>query len=231
MSEFSGISDEEIENLVTLYSREYHNIQTFMMGNVGQWLGTHPDLDAHIHSFKSRMKDKAHLRDKIRRKSADGKKISPENFFQTFTDLGGVRILHLFQSDFSKIHSVITQRIEEKEWHLHENPIANTWDPEAEKFFRRLGLEVKIRDTFYTSVHYVIKPRQDSDKVFCEIQVRTLFEEIWGEVDHMINYPHSTENIALREQLMVLSKITGAGIRLLESIDRVRQTTKNNPEI
>jgi ppGpp synthetase/RelA/SpoT-type nucleotidyltranferase len=225
MSELPEISNEEIENLIALYEQEYHNIETFMSGT-GNWLGNHPDLRAHIHSFKSRVKDKDHLREKIRRKASDGKIISRENFFQTITDLGGVRILHLFQSDFKKIHSVITERVREEEWHLHENPVANTWDPEAEKFFESLGLEVRIRDTFYTSVHYVIKPQRKSDKVFCEIQVRTLFEEIWGEVDHMINYPHSTDNVALKEQLMVLSKITGAGIRLLESIDRVRPTAK-----
>jgi ppGpp synthetase/RelA/SpoT-type nucleotidyltranferase len=55
----------------------------------------------------------------------------------------------------------------------------------------------------------------------CEIQVRTLFEEIWGEVDHQINYPFPSKSIACREQIKVLSKIVGAGSRLLDSLQRV----------
>ena len=46
-----------------------------------------------------------------------------------------------------------------------------------------------------------------TDSICCEIQVRTLFEEIWGEIDHTINYPHSTESIACKEQLKVLTKL------------------------
>jgi len=50
------------------------------------------------------------------------------------------------------------------------------------------------------------------------VQVRTLFEEIWGEVDHALNYPTPTETISCREQLKVLAKLVGAGSRLVDSI-------------
>lgn len=80
-------------------------------------------------------------------------------------------------------------------------------------------MEVIQRDTSYTSVHYLLKPRPDSH-VCCELQVRTLFEEIWGEIVHRINYPTPTDNVACREQLMVLSKIVGVGSRLVDSIQR-----------
>lgn len=82
-----------------------------------------------------------------------------------------------------------------------------------------MGLEVHVKDSFYTSVHYLVRPRPDSPHC-CEIQVRTLFEEIWGEVDHTLNYPTPTDNIACREQLRVLTKVVGAGSRLVDSIFR-----------
>jgi GTP pyrophosphokinase len=78
------------------------------------------------------------------------------------------------------------------------------------------------KPTAYTSVHYLVSPRPDSS-ICCEVQVRTLFEEIWGEVDHRINYPKPSESIACREQIQVLSKIVGAGSRLLDSLQRVHQ--------
>ena len=73
-------------------------------------------------------------------------------------------------------------------------------------FFESLGLDVKLKESYYTSIHYLIKPKASSD-VCCEIQVRTLFEEIWGEIDHTLNYPVPTKSKACREQLRVLSKL------------------------
>lgn len=63
-----------------------------------------------------------------------------------------------------------------------------------------------------------MKPCNDRSFVCCEIQVRTLFEEIWGEIDHSINYPHPTQSVACKEQLRVLAKFISTGTRLADSI-------------
>lgn len=60
-------------------------------------------------------------------------------------------------------------------------------------------------------------PKENSP-IKCEIQVRTLYEEIWGEIDHYINYPYPTDSIACKEQLRVLSKLSVTGKRLADSI-------------
>lgn len=133
------------------------------------------------------------------------------------TDLAGVRILHLYQDQFIQIHRLIAKQIAEKEWYLHETPVAYSWDPESISFFKELGLDVQYKESFYTSIHYVVKPKFDSN-ICCEIQVRTLFEEIWGEIDHTINYPSATQNKACKEQLRVLSKLVSTGTRLADSI-------------
>lgn len=193
------------------------------MKNVHEYFLSHPsvriDGKSVIHSMKRRIKDPSHIRDKIDRKSTPERVISPDNIFQQITDLAGVRILLLFQDDFTTIDHSIRQKVESGDWVLAERPKAFTWDPEASNFFERFDVDVKTRDTSYTSVHYLIKPRRDA-AVFCELQVRTLFEEIWGEIDHKINYPNPTDNISCREQLKVLSKIVGAGSRLVDSIQR-----------
>jgi len=62
--------------------------------------------------------------------------------------------------------------------------------------------------------HDSLLPCADS-LLSCEIQVRTLFEEIWGEIDHHLNYPVPTTNAGCREQLRVLAKVVGAGSSLL----------------
>ncbi len=207
------------------YNEMKHDLKIFMDG-VLHYLGDHPELRASgreiVHSYKCRLKDPEHLRAKLARKRAEGKPISYGNLFDRVTDLAGVRIIHLFQEQFEQIDGVIRRKIKAGDWVLGERATAYTWDPETAVFFRNFNLEVVQKPTSYTSVHYLIRPRSDSP-LCCEVQVRTLFEEIWGEVDHQINYPIPTTNLACREQIQVLSKIVGAGSRLLDSLHRVHQ--------
>lgn len=219
------LSEEILEEMLIRYDRAKHDLGIFMDGVV-RYIGDHPTLlDGErriVHSYKSRLKDRSHLRTKILRKLQYGREINAENLFQEVTDLAGVRILHLYQEDFARIDEVIRKKVKEDgDWVFNERPRAYTWDPEAAEYFSGFDLEVSEKETSYTSVHYLVRPRTDSPHC-CEIQVRTLFEEIWGEVDHQINYPVPTDNIALREQIKVLSKIVGAGSRLLDSLKRVQ---------
>lgn len=215
---------DEVEQLLQAYDRRRHDLETFMEGVV-KFIGRHPDLNVYgrpaVHSFKSRLKDRDHLREKVYRKWQDGP-ITPDNLFQRITDLAGVRMLHLFQGEFRDIDRVIRAKIAEGDWILGERAKAYTWDPDSVLFFREFDLDVSQTPKSYTSVHYLLRPRADSP-LCCELQVRTLFEEIWGEVDHRINYPTPTENVACREQIAVLSKLIGAGSRLLDAVDRVHQ--------
>ena len=55
-------------------------------------------------------------------------------------------------------------------------------------------------------------------KIKCEIQVRTLYEEVWGEIDHSLNYPYKCDSLSCKEQLKVLAQLTAAGTRLANSI-------------
>ena len=170
-----------------------------------------------IHSLKVRLKDWSHLEGKIQRIQVEGVEISKSNVFDKITDLAGIRVIHLHQGQFTPIHACITKQIENHDWVLFEPPKAYTWDPESRAFFEGHGLAVEVKESFYTSIHYVVKPRSDSI-ASCEIQVRTLFEEIWGEIDHVLNYPTPTTNASCREQIRVLARLVGAGSRLADSI-------------
>lgn len=174
-----------------------------------------------VHSVKSRLKDIEHLRDKIRRKWDEGP-ITDANIFERITDLAGVRVLHLYPRQFGLIHEKIVEHVEQKYWCLVEAPVAYSWDIEAKAYFEGLGITTRTRDTYYTSIHYIVKP-QESVPITCEIQVRTLFEEIWGEVDHYFNYPSPTRSIACKEQLRVLAKLASTGSRLADSVFVVAQ--------
>lgn len=210
------------QDAVQHYVKNQHIFERFR-NVVVDYFKLEPSLNLYgspiIYTIKSRLKDPEHLLEKISRKEERGTVITQDNIFEKITDLAGVRILHLYQDQVPKIHAHVMRNIDSREWYFHEQPIVYSWDPEATEFFKRLGLRTEIRDTYYTSIHYVVKPREDSN-IHCEIQVRTLFEEIWGEIDHSINYPHPTSSRACKEQLRVLSKLVSTGTRLVDSIYR-----------
>jgi putative GTP pyrophosphokinase len=220
---------QSVDLALAAYEARRHELSIFMKGIEG-WFASHPRLTGTstptVHSVKSRLKDSGHLKDKIVRKQADGDPITAENLFARVTDLAGVRVLHLYQEQSRAIHAAILDKVEnERDWVFNEPPRAYTWDPEAQGFFAGMGLEVQVKDSLYTSVHYLVRPRADSPHC-CEIQVRTLFEEIWGEVDHTLNYPNPTDIVACREQLRVLTKVVGAGSRLVDSIFRTAASAR-----
>ncbi len=173
-----------------------------------------------VHSIKCRLKNEEHLREKILRKHTETNPITLDNIYDRITDLAGVRVLHLYQDQFPLIHKNIIKQIENHDWVLVEDPIAYSWDPETRSFFSELGIRTDIKDSYYTSIHYLVRPNNDNKQIKCEIQVRTLFEEIWGEIDHKINYPEKCSVQSCREQIKVLSKLVSTGTRLADSIFR-----------
>jgi len=217
------MSQEQTTSAVSAFEEKKHDFKIFMDG-VSEWFLTHPNLSQGdlpaVHSVKSRLKSSSSLKRTIPEKVGGGPPICRDNIFERITDLAGVRVLHLYQDQFRLIHKEIIEKVEvERDWHLHESPKAYTWDPESRQFFEGLNIRVEIKESFYTSVHYVIRPREDSP-ICCEIQVRTLFEEVWGEVEHALNYPVKSSVLSCREQLLVLAKLVGAGTRLVDSIFR-----------
>lgn len=212
---------QKYQKIIELYRSRKESIEYFMEGVIHEFEIPDLKINSHsvIHSIKWRLKDENHLVDKLARKEREGRKITTTNLFQQITDFAGIRILHLYQDQFPKIHETIMNKVKQGDWILVENPIAYTWDPESTQFYKDLGIDTKVKDSFYTSIHYVVKPNNSSD-ICCEIQVRTLFEEIWGEIDHIVNYPHKTDCVACNEELRVLSKLVSTGTRLADSIFR-----------
>jgi ppGpp synthetase/RelA/SpoT-type nucleotidyltranferase len=116
-----------------------------------------------------------------------------------------------------QIHQILPTLLVEYGYTILET-FARTWDDESRSFFKSIDIECQNSgENMYTSVHYVIDLRAPSPRRG-EIQVRTLSEELWGEVDHSINYPRRTPSLACREQLRVLARATSTCTRLVDSI-------------
>ncbi len=185
-----------------------------------------------VHSSKYRTKDPEHLLAKLNRKEreriegADREKITEGNLLSEVHDLAGVRLLHLHTSQMAEIHPAIKAVAKRENYELAEEPVVFIWDTESEEFFRRVGITARTRPEMYTSVHYVLAP-PNRPEMRIELQVRTLMEEVWGEVSHTIDYPEPTTSLACNEQLKVLARIASGCTRLVDSIFRSDAEHKN----
>jgi putative GTP pyrophosphokinase len=165
-----------------------------------------------VHSVRWRVKDTDHLLEKIIRKRAEAqekyKNIGVENYYEIVTDLIGIRALHLFKDDCFEINRRIASI-----WSPVEKPIAyiRKGDPEdlVEKY-KSHDLEVKTHRAGYRSVHHVISSQPINRKVYAEIQVRTIFEEGWSEIDHKIRYPNFSNNELVNYFLTIFNRMAGS---------------------
>lgn len=186
-----------------------------------------------IHSTKNRIKDPGHLRDKLIRNAIDMKKkgilfdINKDNLFSKVNDLAGFRILHLHTRQIEQIDIELKKIFREQQWIIIEGPTAKTWDDESRSYFKEIGIETSSHPNMYTSVHYIIQPNS-SASITCEIQVRTLMEEVWGEVDHSINYPLKNDSNSCRDQIKVLARMTSSCSRLVDSIFSTHKEYESN---
>ncbi|HHX8679534.1 TPA: RelA/SpoT domain-containing protein [Vibrio alginolyticus] len=161
-----------------------------------------------VHSVRWRVKDTAHLLAKIVRKRAEGEQkyadIDATNYDVKITDLVGVRVLHLFKEDWAAIQQFI-----DDSWHKEEGPIAYHRQGDKLEQYEILGCETKEHDAGYRSIHSIITNRLQKREIKIEIQVRTVFEEGWSEIDHQVRYPNFSDNEIVAYFLNIFNGLSG----------------------
>lgn len=172
-----------------------------------------------VHSLKMRIKDPEHLIDKLIRKKLKEpeREITIENYETEVTDLVGVRALHLFKEDWLHIHAAIMSI-----WENKENPVASIRKGDQEELFKEHGLLVREHPAGYRSVHYTIKFQPTKKIHVVEIQVRTIFEEGWSEIDHGLRYPYEVDNAILCDYLGILNVFAGGADQMGSFIRRLK---------
>lgn len=218
-----GKKDEVlIDALVRVYQDNEHLVRQFLE-QIRFAIIESEELKPLIHSIRGRLKDHDHLRHKLRRRILKAKKdnqdlgIDKGSLLVKINDLAGLRILHLHTRQIADIDKHLRGILQEQQFKLIEGPFARTWDDESKAYFEACGIRTQPSASLYTSVHYVIESASRT-KITCELQVRTLMEEVWGEVDHLVNYPDAIEDVPCTEQLKVLARATSTASRLVDSI-------------
>ena len=161
---------------------------------------------AYVHSLGYRVKDDTHLIEKIIRKNPkylkQGKAISCNNYAECITDLMGIRILLLFKEDWLGIHDYLMENYADD---LAEEPFAYIRKGDNTNLYE--GKVRIVEEKPYRSVHYLIKDRNTG--LCIEVQVRTLFEEAWSEIDHRLRYPYNLSNEMIGSYLEIMNRAAG----------------------
>jgi ppGpp synthetase/RelA/SpoT-type nucleotidyltranferase len=178
-----------------------------------------------IHSVKSRVKDPEHLIVKVIRKTPDRKikygedfQFNIDNYKEEVTDLIGVRAIHIFKEDWEDIHNFITNT-----WRVIEIT-ANVRDGDDIQRFAELDIQIQSRKSGYRSVHYLIEFFPTNQRVIAEIQVRTIFEEGYGEIDHQLRYSHDQIPEVLALNLLLLNRIAGSSDEMASFINLLNRS-------
>lgn len=201
----------------------------------------------YVHSIRTRVKRAEHLIAKIARKEGKyfenevtvtkglkEKSLTPDNYPAIITDLIGVRVLHLFKDNWLEIDEQLSKMYEgsilEKKFYVRKGDEIQGQDLQEQ--VRQRGFDFEEKESGYRSAHYVIKrdvfvDSGDMFTTYAEIQVRTVFEEAWGEVDHEIRYPHFDKNVNINHFLKTFNRIVGSADEMATYIKAYRDSLIN----
>jgi putative GTP pyrophosphokinase len=154
-----------------------------------------------LHTIIYRVKDELRLIEKIIRINKELEagipSISKKNYQERVGDLLGIRIICLRLSDIGKVEAYLKL--------LSEEGILNfVRGPDRKRSFilpvdpgESNPENADITYTGYSSIHYQIELGENSDSpsglkgLLFELQLRTILEEAWSEIDHKYRYVHS----------------------------------------
>lgn len=193
----------------------------------------------YIYHVSSRIKAPEKLVKKIADRLYQGRRhyihISEENYHKIVTDLIGIKLIHRFPDEWVSINELIYQlfykgdeafvnsyeqdyRDDLDEAFLIERPVVyylpgedlNMYLRVEEQMGRTLFQYVPKKN--YHSVHYLINYRGN----YMEIQVRTLSDELWSEVEHDLVYKQ--EITALKDKLSEAAELLRSVLRAVDEI-------------
>jgi putative GTP pyrophosphokinase len=147
--------------------------------------------------------------DKIIRKPSDFPNALCSKSFRSMNDAIGARAIVYFMSHLPLIDRELRD--------LEQIEISKEYPPVAyltEDLTKRLSLTHLKRldkESGYASIHYLVRLRESAvpkdDRPWCELQVRTLAEDLWGEVEHILGYkPDKRTSLAVKKQFQILSR-------------------------
>lgn len=196
----------KISTLAEIY--DDHTQRTVSLENTAALLASTLQKIPGVHSVRWRIKDASHLISKIIRKRESGnekyKKIDATSYRLIIQDLIGLRALHLYKGGMFSIDDEVKKAL-----NILEGPTAYIRHGDPKVAMEDKGFVVYEHADSYRSVHYIIESKPLKETTYSELQVRTIFEEGWAEIDHDIRYPDYNDNAIVKQFLSIFNRLCG----------------------
>lgn len=201
-AEEKGLKWKTLQNIYKDYKNNYLTYYNQQAGEVVEKLMKNAPAEATI--IYGRAKQPEHLIEKIIRKigkedKADYFDINVNNYREIVTDLIGIRVLILKKEDWD----IVDQHIHKKYKKFIEWPVAYVCYGDRDIYDKK-RINTRYTNKGYRSQHYIVQ----HNKCICEIQVRTLAEQVYGEYDHKVRYPYRQDSNFLARYNRIISKVT-----------------------
>ncbi len=156
----------------------------------------------------TRIKRPESVVDKIIRKPSSFPHGLAQDSIRRMHDALGARIVVYFLSNLPMVDRAL-RTSESLEISASDPPVAYL----SGELLERFGLKhipQQTKDSGYASIHYVVRLRSSSipieDRPWFEVQVRTLAEDVWGDIEHLLGYkPNKHTSFAVRKQFQIIS--------------------------
>ncbi|MFC1645244.1 RelA/SpoT domain-containing protein [Patescibacteria group bacterium] len=165
------------------------------------------------------------IRKKI--KNPQRKNVTLNNYKKKVTDLIGIRALHLLKKEWESIGNFILNN-----WELHETPSIKMRKGDNVSYYSKAIESGKYKKDehkeSYRSVHFLIESSPDKDMYISEIQVRTIFEEAWSEIDHKVRYPNYTDDELVNRFLKIFNNLAGSADEMGSYVVNLKENLIND---
>lgn len=240
----ADISWEELEEIAADYKKRISMLDQIRDQFIHEFL-KNKDESTGLHSYRTRVKTPEHLVEKIIRKRTENylkyKNLTKDNYMKFVTDTIGIRGLILYREDWVIFHKYLCSNFdnnsqnyvydcladfrEDKDRYMAEPPKVHMRPGDFGDIYADWIASDNIFDQkHYRSVHYILK----YEGVYVEVQVRTLFEEGWGEIDHSIVYPYKKADPMLTEFSELLNRLAGMGDEMASFYKRLQKVSSDN---
>lgn len=213
----ANITSKELIEIYEDYLKSLKELET-----EGIYLSNRLQFCDEINSVRWRVKDPIHLLTKIVRKRKEAIQeenkeskyltINVKNYKEIITDLVGLRAIYLFKHHWKIVDDYVCSnfRINENEneniYHASEDDLSfyyeNNYIKEVNGF--KLKYIRSEKSSKYRSTHYIIDANFPHNFKL-ELQIRSILDEAWGEIDHFLRYPDHEEDAQLKRQMTVLN--------------------------
>lgn len=160
-----------------------------------------------IYTTKSRIKAEDSIFIKTKR--------DKENNLNKIEDIAGFRIVCLFEQDIIQVHNYIIKSLGDdndkfnlckfKYFNFDYDSFIKPLIEYLTPIYGNVDLIPKKKETGYKSIHYIFNYKIGINEYNIEIQLRTLLQDVWGELEHSICYKQGDVDPQIKHNFIALS--------------------------